>query len=192
MHVRLGELLTDEVRSAWKEDGKRPAFAAVLERCRTRASHGVDRAMGRPAARQPWDLEQLLHVGDKTRYRVITKTDTYHFDKWREVDELRGEIRAGQRESGVKSASIRDKVGVRLDNGDGATGGRRSATGGARSTSPTSSSPPSVRRSGGAFSASPTAARGVRLRSGGMRMGCRRVSASVSGPGSRCAGTAST
>jgi site-specific DNA recombinase len=61
-HVRLGRVLVDNNRSAWKRNGRRPDFELLLDRLTNNESDGaivwhVDRLM-----RQPWDLERLIDV----------------------------------------------------------------------------------------------------------------------------------
>ena len=62
--VRLGMVLRDDGRSAWKPKAKRPDWQRLVARLESRESSGVvvwhtDRLM-----RQPWDLERLIAFGD--------------------------------------------------------------------------------------------------------------------------------
>lgn len=68
--VRLGDVFTDPNRSAWKPDGKRPGFDALIERVKTGRNQGVLTWHVDRLARQPWDLERLLHLVLKRRERV--------------------------------------------------------------------------------------------------------------------------
>ena len=63
--ARLGVVLRDDNLSAWKVNGKRPGWRALVERLKAGASVGVvgwhaDRLM-----RQPRDLEELIAFGDR-------------------------------------------------------------------------------------------------------------------------------
>ena len=119
---RLGEVLVDEARSAWRLDGHRPAFNEVVARCASGASGGVVARFVDRLARQPWDMEQLIRVGEDRPYRIVTDADTYRFERWREIDQLRGEVKAARRDSQVKSEKVRDKVRVRHLSGDNSGG----------------------------------------------------------------------
>jgi DNA invertase Pin-like site-specific DNA recombinase len=62
--VRLGKVLRDDGRSAWKRDGKRPDWDELFTRLDAGTSAGVicwhtDRLM-----RQPWDLERLIRLAE--------------------------------------------------------------------------------------------------------------------------------
>jgi len=120
--ARLGEVLVDEARSAWKANGKRPAFNALLTRATERHAQGVILRFADRLARQPWDGEQIIRVGEPVGYIVVTHYETFDLGDWRNVEALRREFIAAQRESAIKSERVRDTVEVRLAKGDDRNG----------------------------------------------------------------------
>lgn len=115
MRALLGEILVDEARSAWKKTGKRPGFNELVERCELAKSNGVVSQFVDRLARQSWDMERLIHAGEvHQRYLVVTPYDTYDFSDWRQLEKLRTEVQAAQRDSAIKSEKIKAKVAVRL------------------------------------------------------------------------------
>lgn len=111
--ARLGEIFEDPKRSAWKKNGKRPAFVEVMERMKSRTVNGVicwhiDRLM-----RQPWDLETLIRMAD-AGYVIASCHGEYRLDSPDQLFTLRILVANACKESDDKSRRIRrDKVAQR-------------------------------------------------------------------------------
>lgn len=111
--VRLGDTFTDTNRSAWKEDGVRPGWDAVMERLVAGTSHGVASVMIDRMMRQAWTLEDLVrqHKRAHGRARGFTLYDVdsaklYRTNNVDDLDALRGKVQKSEYDSAVKSARI--------------------------------------------------------------------------------------
>jgi len=80
MHCRLGEVHRDDNMSAWKRNGKRPGWRAMMGRLESKAIGGavawhVDRMM-----RQSRDLEKLIDLADKGGVVIRSCFGEYQLD----------------------------------------------------------------------------------------------------------------
>ena len=110
-HVRLGQIFTDPKKSAWKPEGKRPGFDAMLERITSGVTQGVKCWMIDRLMRQPFDLERLIREAT-TRKKggnfVLSSCDK-RYDMRDSLMELRNAVNYACEESARKSKKIRRK-----------------------------------------------------------------------------------
>lgn len=116
-HARLGEVLMDHKRSAWKKDGKRPAWSMLLALLGKGVGQGVvcyhtDRLM-----RQPWDLETLIRVADQGGL-VASLYGDRRLDDADDRCMLRVLVSFACKESDDKSRRIRDAAARRRSAGN--------------------------------------------------------------------------
>jgi site-specific DNA recombinase len=116
MRVRLGEVLSDPNRSAWKKHGKRPAFDRLMERLEKREAHGafcwhVDRLM-----RQSWDLARLIHFAD-AGYVITSCFGEYRLDNPDHRLTLTILVGAAEKESADKSRRLTRKAAAAREKG---------------------------------------------------------------------------
>lgn len=111
--VRLGDTFSDTNRSAWKEDGVRPGWDAVVARLVAGTSHGVASVMIDRMMRQSWTLEDLLrqHKRAHGKARGFTLYDvdsqkSYRTNNVDDVDALRDKVKKSEYDSAVKSRKI--------------------------------------------------------------------------------------
>lgn len=117
MHARLGVTLEDPNRSAWKVDGKRPAWKMLLDRIESDTCNGViawhtDRLM-----RQPWDLEVLVRIALHGRYTVASCYGEHNLDNNDDLFQLRILTAAANKASADTSRRIRAKNESRREAG---------------------------------------------------------------------------
>lgn len=108
--VRLGEVFADPNRSAWKPDGKRPGFDALIERVESGKNRGVLTWHVDRLARQPWDLERLLRLvlSRRERRRGYLIASCHGDHKLSDVATLRMKMVFAAEESEAKSRRLRD------------------------------------------------------------------------------------
>lgn len=124
-HARLGEILVDDKRSAWKRHGKRPAWSRLLERIANGDCQGVvcwhtDRLM-----RQPWDLERLVSIAldrKENGFVVGSCFGDRRLDNGDDLFLLRILTAQANKESEDKSRRLRAKNESRRANGDARNG----------------------------------------------------------------------
>lgn len=125
-HVRLGTILVDDDRSAWKEDGKREAWDALMVLIDDGEADGVAARFLDRLARQSWDLENALKRIERARgakpFVFLSDGRTYDTKNPGDRQTLRNAVSHAQWESDIKSQRIRDKVVARLDDGDDRNG----------------------------------------------------------------------
>ena len=120
---RLGEILIDEARSAWKPNGKRPAFLRLVTRRLSGEADGAVVRYSNRVARQNWDCEQLIGQYPEERpYTVHTLKESVRLHVPDEADKLRNEVTAARKSSDEKSELSRGKVEDRLAAGSGKNG----------------------------------------------------------------------
>lgn len=123
--LTVAHVLIDPNRSAWQRNRNRPGWDRLLE---IAANEGVrhvvvyhpDRLM-----RQPFDLEELLHIADrhgiilhgKSGHRDLSDPDDQHY--------LRGEVAHACRSSDDTSRRLKDSLVDRARDGKPHTGSRR-------------------------------------------------------------------
>lgn len=110
--ARLGRVLVDNNKSAWKRNGSRPAFRTMMDRLRAGKIQGVvvwhtDRLM-----RQPWDLETLIDevVTRRVKRRQLVQLLSCFGDytEWTtdQILQLRVTVAFAEKESADKSRRI--------------------------------------------------------------------------------------
>jgi site-specific DNA recombinase len=125
--ARLGEVLVDEARSAWKKDGERPAWDRLMHLVGEHEGHGVVARFVARLMRQAWDLEMLIDVaervyGRRDGYKVVGDKREYTIGNAGDNKSLRDKVNDAQFESDEKSERIRDRNEDRLLEGDDRNG----------------------------------------------------------------------
>lgn len=115
--ARLGHVLMDHGRSAWKRNGKRPAWTTLLDLLGSGEGDGVvcghvDRLM-----RQPWDLETLIRLTDKG-LTVGSLHGEYELNRPDNVFTLRILVAAACKESDDKSRRLKAMAADRRNAGN--------------------------------------------------------------------------
>jgi site-specific DNA recombinase len=124
--ARLGEVLVDDDKSAWKKDGVRLGWLSLVDRVRKRESQGVAVRFLARLVRQSQDMLTLLDTADATYGRsgflVIGDRREYRTGNAGDGKILRDKASDAQFESDEKSERIRDRNADRLAEGDDRNG----------------------------------------------------------------------
>lgn len=76
----VAAVYTDNNRSAWQRDRKRPGWDAMLRDVETGRVNAIVVYHGDRLARQPWDMEKLIHLADAKGIRLASPTGTRNLD----------------------------------------------------------------------------------------------------------------
>ena len=125
--ARLGVVLVDEARSAWKPGGKRPDWDALLKRIATRDCQGVVVKFLARLMRQSRDCVTLVDTieavhGKTGAFLVVGDRHEYHVGRAGDNKRLRDAVSDAEHESAEKSERIRERNEDRLAEGDDCNG----------------------------------------------------------------------
>lgn len=123
---RLGRILRDDNRSAWKRNGKRPGWDAVLARVLTGDSNGIISTYVDRVTRQTRDVERLLDavIDNGLTVVVLTPDDVFDLRKPNDRHSLKQEALSAEHYSLKVSQKQRDREKWRREDGLGHGGPR--------------------------------------------------------------------
>jgi site-specific DNA recombinase len=123
-HARLGEILRDDNKSAWKRNRKRPGWDRLIERIEGKLSQGVQAWHTDRLMRQPYDLEQLISLALATGFGVASCFGEYDLSNHDHQFQLRILTAAACKASDDTSERQKRKMAARRDRGLHAGGPR--------------------------------------------------------------------
>lgn len=116
---------SDNSKSAWQRNRKRPEWDRMLRDIETGVLDGVCVYHGDRLVRQPWDLELLLKLADDKQLPLASVSGTRDLSNPDDQFILRIEAAQACRESANTSRRVRRAYRARADRGLGGAGGRR-------------------------------------------------------------------
>ena len=116
---------SDNSRSAWQRDRKRPEWERMLRDIEAGVIDGVGTYHGDRLMRQPWDLEMLLKLADDKHLPLASVSGTRDLSNEDDRFILRIEVAQACRESANTSRRVRRGWAARRERGEPHTGGKR-------------------------------------------------------------------
>jgi DNA invertase Pin-like site-specific DNA recombinase len=120
----VAQVFTDNSRSAWQRNRKRPAWDAMLADIGAGRLDAVVSYWGDRIVRQPRDLEDLLDLRDGRRLRLASVAGQYDFDNPDHRMMMRWEVARACHESDTISRRVTDHNATRRAQGLTRSGGR--------------------------------------------------------------------
>ncbi|RBQ21524.1 hypothetical protein DP939_02110 [Spongiactinospora rosea] len=118
-------IYSDNSRSAWQRNRKRPRWDALLEALRTELIDGVIVYHGDRLIRQPWDLELLLQIADDRKIQLASPSGVRDLASEDDRFILRIEAAQACRSSADTSRRVKRGWKARAERGLPASGGKR-------------------------------------------------------------------
>lgn len=126
---RLGwtirDVYSDNSRSAWKRNRKRPQWERMLEDIQAGRLDGILVYHGDRLIRQPWDLEQLLKLADDRHFPMASPQGTRDLNSEDDRFILRIEVAQACKASADTSRRVRRANEARAEKGRPSGGGNR-------------------------------------------------------------------
>ena len=127
--VRLGDTFMDTNRSAWKDDGPRPGWDAVVARVAAGTVAGVRSVMVDRMMRQTGQLVDMIRAFERNHGRDVGFTvfdldadRSYNTSRPDDTRDLEGRVSAAKHDSAIKSRKIRRGNHARRLAGNGRNG----------------------------------------------------------------------
>lgn len=121
----VSKVYSDNSRSAWKRDRKRPAWDQMLLDIEAGDLDGVLVYHGDRLIRQPWDLERLLKLADDKRFPLASPQGTRDLNSEDDRFILRIEVAQACKASADTSRRVRRANEARAKDGRPTIGGNR-------------------------------------------------------------------